>query len=371
MNLSYWELKNWLSDITITVVGSGIVGLNAALQLRQKYPKARILVLERGVLPHGASTRNAGFACFGSLSEIVSDLDQHSDEEVFSLVEKRWLGLQMLRSEIGDKALQYAQNGGYEIFFQTNNQWEYYCSQMEKINKLLRPIFKGDVYGITSNCFGFDHIRKDLIFNRFEGQLDPGSMMKALLKKAVEADIIVLNNQRVINFFDRGSKVEVCLENISFHTEKLCLATNGFATDFVKDVVPARAQVLITEPIEQLKIKGTFHIDQGYYYFRNEGDRILLGGGRNLDFEGETTTKMGESKRIQTALESLLKDVILPGKRIKIAQKWSGIMGVGPKKYPIVKQLSSNVYCGVRLGGMGIAIGTIVGKELANLVTYD
>ena len=34
----------------------------------------------------------------------------------------------------------------------------------------------------------------------------------------------------------------------------------------------------------------------------------------------------------------------------------------------IVKELANNVYCGVRMGGMGIAIGSLVGKELANLL---
>ena len=43
-------------------------------------------------------------------------------------------------------------------------------------------------------------------------------------------------------------------------------------------------------------------------------------------------------------------------------------MGVGKKKTAISKQLSNNVYCGVRLGGMGIAIGSLVGKELAALI---
>jgi hypothetical protein len=43
-------------------------------------------------------------------------------------------------------------------------------------------------------------------------------------------------------------------------------------------------------------------------------------------------------------------------------------MGVGDKKKPIVKQISNHVFCGVRLGGMGIAIGSLVGKELADLV---
>jgi hypothetical protein len=43
-------------------------------------------------------------------------------------------------------------------------------------------------------------------------------------------------------------------------------------------------------------------------------------------------------------------------------------MGVGKKKQPIIRQLSDNVFCGVRLGGMGIAIGSSVGKELADLL---
>jgi hypothetical protein len=43
-------------------------------------------------------------------------------------------------------------------------------------------------------------------------------------------------------------------------------------------------------------------------------------------------------------------------------------MGVGDKKKPIVKQISNHVFCGIRLGGMGIAIGSLVGRELAALV---
>ena len=43
-------------------------------------------------------------------------------------------------------------------------------------------------------------------------------------------------------------------------------------------------------------------------------------------------------------------------------------MGVGSHKKAILKQLSNNVYCGVRLGGMGVAIGSTIGKDLALLV---
>ena len=77
MKYSYWELREWFSDIDFTVFGSGIVGLNCAMELKKKHPKARVLLLEKGMLPQGASTKNAGFACFGSLSELIDDLNTH------------------------------------------------------------------------------------------------------------------------------------------------------------------------------------------------------------------------------------------------------------------------------------------------------
>ena len=110
MNLSYWEIKTWLANVDFTIIGSGIVGISCAIQLRHRFPSAKILILEKGMLPQGASTKNAGFACFGSTSELLSDLKNHSKEEVFQLVKKRWEGLQLLRDLLGDKNIDYQHN---------------------------------------------------------------------------------------------------------------------------------------------------------------------------------------------------------------------------------------------------------------------
>ena len=108
-------------------------------------------------------------------------------------------------------------------------------------------------------------------------------------------------------------------------------------------------------------------MDEGYYYFRNIDNRILFGGGRNLDFKAEETTDLNQTDLIQNKLESLLKSTILPATNFEIDYRWSGIMGVGNQKKAIVKQVSNHVFCGVRLGGMGVAIGSLIGKELAEL----
>ena len=370
MQLSYWEIKNWFSTIDFTVVGSGIVGLHCALNLRERFPESKILILEKGILPQGASTKNAGFACFGSLSEIIDDLKTHSEEEVIQLIQKRWQGLQLLRKRLGDDKIDFKPHGGYELFLKDDDNTYTECLQkLPFINDILKPLFKSDVFTKEIDRFNFQEIKEYTIFNPFEAQIDTGNMMQTLLKEAVSKDILILNQTEVSSFIDNNDSVEVVVNDFSFKTNKLLFATNGFASKLTNnEVKPARAQVLITEPIANLDIKGTFHLDKGYYYFRNFEDRILLGGGRNLDFEGETTTELNQTEKIQNRLEALLKNVILPNQEFKIAHRWSGIMGIGNSKNPIVSQLSQNVYCGVRLGGMGVAIGSLTGKELAELL---
>ncbi len=368
MNLSYWERKSWFTNIDFTIVGSGIVGLNCAIQLKKAHPKASILVLEKGVLPQGASTKNAGFACFGSISEILSDLKTHSEEELVQLVWDRYNGIHELRNLLGDTAIGYEQWGGHELFLENDAEIYSVCQQkMRYINELLHPIFKGNAFVETANKFSFNRSQKNYITHLYEGQIDTGEMMKSLVQLALKMDISILNAATVTSYEDNGNIVLVQLNGFEFQTKKLFLATNGFAANLLPESLkPARAQVIITKPIKNLHIKGTFHLEEGYYYFRNIDDRILLGGGRNLDFKTEETTEFGVTPLVRDKLKELLATVILPGQPVEIAHGWSGIMGVGPQKKPILELLSNNVACGVRLGGMGIAIGTTIGKQLAS-----
>ena len=115
-SLSFWEIKEYLQNTDLLVVGSGIVGLTTAIFYKEAHPSHNVLIVEKGILPAGASTKNAGFACFGSPSEVLSDLGQLSENDVYSLIETRANGLTALRNLVGDKNLGYSPCGGFEIF---------------------------------------------------------------------------------------------------------------------------------------------------------------------------------------------------------------------------------------------------------------
>ena len=376
MILSYWENQTYFNKIDLLVVGSGIVGLNAAICYKNKFPKNKVLVIERGVLPNGASTKNAGFCCFGSVSELADDITYMPEDNVWKTVDLRYKGLKNLRKIINDKNMSYQQLGGFEVF-DTKNDFEKNADLIPSFNKKMKDVVGlKNVYEVDKNKIKQSRFAgfKYCIKNKYEGQINTGQMMQALLNKAYQAGIIILNNMEIDKIKDNANEVDISFTNkLTIKSKKVIVATNGFAKQLLPalDIKPARAQVLVTSPIKNLKVEGTFHYQQGYYYFRNIDNRILFGGGRNLDFKGEETTDMQLTKTIQGKLEKILKENILPKYNYTIDQRWSGIMGVGSEKKPIIKHTSKNVVCAVRMGGMGIAIGSLVGQMAVKELTQN
>jgi len=370
---SYWERSSFIDNADVIIIGSGLVGLSAALHLKKTEPLLKVLVLERGFLPSGASTKNAGFACFGTVSEQLESLEYSSEEEVARLVNYKWRGLQRLRQNLGDSNIDYQQHGGYELFMA--DEIAHADRQVEKIsylnNLLKHAIGTDNIYSVADNritAFGFDKVSR-MIYNPFEGQIDTGKMMRAWLTKVYDAGILVLNACSVTSIEQQDNGIQLITSQGNFKAAKVILATNAFANQLFPElkVIPGRGQVLVTKPIDGLKLKGTYHFNQGYYYFRNINNRILFGGGRNLDFKAEATWEFGHTEKVKQQLTTYLNEVIVPGQNVEIDYWWSGIMGFGEDISPIVKQVEPNVFCAVRCNGMGVAMGSLVGEEVAEL----
>jgi gamma-glutamylputrescine oxidase len=370
-NYSFWELQQYFKSYDLIVIGSGIVGLSTAISFSELNRKASVLVLERGFLPEGASTKNAGFACFGSAGELLSDLSHIPEDVVWETVNLRWKGLQLLRKRLTDRQLDYHGYGGYELFRERHG-YERCITALGRLNAAMRQhVGLKDCYAPAPAKGRMFSNHVGAISNRFEGQIDTGLMMHNLLRLAQSKGVMVLNNVNVERIEGRRDAVDILTNRGTFTTGKVVVATNGFASTLLKinDVFPARAQVLVTSPIDGLKFKGCFHFEEGYYYFRNIGRRLLFGGGRNLDIKGESTTSFALNERIHNELDRLLGEMLLPGHRYSVEQRWTGIMGVGKEKMPIIRPVGRNILAAVRMGGMGVAIGSMVGELAASKVS--
>jgi gamma-glutamylputrescine oxidase len=380
MAISVWEQSTYFAPKDLVIVGCGFVGLWTAYEAIHQNPKLQITILERGTIPSGASTRNAGFSCFGSVSELMSDIQLMGEAAMLETVKMRYDGLQRIQEVFKAKEIDYNQWGGYELFEGEKTNLE---SDIAYLNKILAPALKtrkknGTYLPIYTNAskniqkLGFQGIDA-LAFNQLEGQLNSAKLVLALQKAVQAKGVQILFNTEVKKFksHKKGVTITTNLEAV-LETKQFLVCTNGFAKQLIPglDVVPARGQVFVTEPIKNLKFKGCFHFDEGYYYFRNLGNRLLLGGARNADFKNEKTYSLETSATIQKVLEDFMMQRILPkgSKKPKIELRWSGTMGMGSIKKPIIEQVQPNVYCAVRMSGMGVAIAPIVAKKALKLM---
>jgi gamma-glutamylputrescine oxidase len=369
--ISYWEKKNFI-NYDFIVIGAGIVGLSTAIHLKVKFPNQSVLVLERGIFPSGASSRNAGFACFGSLTEILDDLNYMDEDEVLELVARRYSGLSEIREVFGDDELDYESLGGYELIMDSERKSLDY---IYLVNSMLKNLFGEDVFSLEKDTgrFGFSGSVRAVVKNKLEGQLDSGKFLQALWGKCQSLNVQLLTGADVTQIDRQSGEVEVhnpiYKDKITFKAKKIAVCTNAFSSRLIPDLEmkPGRGMVMVSKPIEDLRWKGAFHVDKGYTYFRNVENRLLIGGGRNVDFQTEETDTFGINERIRAYLTQLTREVIFPEQEIEFEMEWSGIMSFGNKKLPVIQMLDERTGMAVRMGGMGVAIGWQAAKELVNL----
>ncbi|MEO6229725.1 MAG: FAD-dependent oxidoreductase [Ferruginibacter sp.] len=373
-SLSVWEKESFFNDQHVIIIGSGFAGLWSAMHLKLLHPAQKITLLERGIIPTGASTRNAGFSCFGSPSELLGDATLMGEEKMWELLSMRYAGLCEIRNYFSDAEIDYEGSGGFECFKPSSPIWHECYQKLKWLNDGLEKVTGiSDVFKIADEKLtdfgfsGFEH----LVENKLEGGLHPGKLVQALLRKVQSLGVQVFTSIEVLNYEELNNSVQVYTNHgIIFKTNQLLICTNAFTGKLLPgmDIIPNRGQVLITSPIAGLLLKGTFHFDKGYYYFRNLGNRLLIGGARNMAFDEENTESMHTSPIIQQALESFIKDHLLPNTEFTISDRWSGIMAMGTEKYPIVKAITNNVFCCVRMNGIGVALAPIVAKQVVQLM---
>lgn len=360
---SFWEREEWLKSPDLFIVGAGIVGASVALFYKEKYPGHDVVIADRAFAPYGASTRNAGFACIGSISEHLADIKKAGEETVFNRIERRWNGLQLLRKTIGDENMDYIHTGGFEIF-KDDKKFARSRDEIDRVNQILE-----DRIGIKEIYSATEYQGYPAIKNRVEGAINSGMLMRHLHEKLSKAGVRVWWNCPVTSA--KSNRV-ILNDSFKINPKKVVLAVNGFISKLADlPVKPARGFVFITKPIPSLKWKAIFHFNEGYVYFRNVGDRLLLGGGRDRAINDETTDQFGINPTIKKYLVDFADHVLKVPSGWEIDMEWSGIMGMTENKEPIIKEIEPNVWVATGLSGMGIAIGMQVAKDVVLVLSRE
>lgn len=365
MQFSFWEHNFYNTANANVIIGNGIVGLSTAIEIKSLFPEEEVVIIDKYHMPQGASTKNAGFACFGSVTEIMDDLDHMPEQDVKEIISMRWQGIQILRQRLEAKDVSITFNGGKEFFYNNDLMNE---DQIQRCNNIMFDAIGFKDYFKIEDQHDFGAFNRKCITMPHEGELDAALMWNALYDTAKEFNVKFIAGYAVqdLSFDLKTIKLS---EGLLLNYHRLFICTNGFTKKLLPnvDLYPARNHVMVTNELPDLLWKGVYHFDKGYYYFRRIGNRILLGGARNLEPENEVTDAFTFNQNIQNELIHFLQHKLSPCCKVYPEFWWTGILGLGKSKYPIVEQIENDVYLGVRLGGMGVAIGSYLGKKLVAL----
>ena len=370
---SFWENDSFFAPQDVIIIGSGVAGLWCAVELKKKNKKLKITILERGIIPTGASTRNAGFACFGSPGELLYDKQLFGEDEMLNIVEMRYKGIDKIKQNFDSDTIGFDSCGGFEVYEQSsfkNKNYNYFLDEVADLNNSLSSITKTKTTFLdTSENIAAKGLQgfSNMIENKLEGSLHSGKYIMALTQLAQSLGVQIITGITVTGWQKINAAITVNTnQQINFSTSQLIVCTNAFTNNLIKDVVtPGRGQIILTSPVKNFKLKGTFHFNEGYYYFRNVGDRILLGGARNLAFADETSTEIINTTPITSHLKAFIRKHILPEADYTIEHEWSGIMGFTQDKKPVVKKMGPNVTLALACNGMGVALSPVIAEKIA------
>lgn len=370
LNTSIWESLKWDRPWDLIVVGGGITGINTAIHFKLAQPKAKVLVVEALSLGNLASTRNAGFACFGSIGELREDLEVLGRDGVKELLHYRYEGLQLLKESVNPRLFDYKACGGVELFDRKEEAFfKQNVNVLEEMNDIVgRALGLKDTFSVTKHSINSDFLNPEAIYNQYEGALNPVKMMDALLDKAQQMGVLLLKGLRVESIYQEAHQIELQSKQL-LEYKRLAICTNGMAKVFLPelDVQTAPNMVAFMEAPKGVNWPSCYHMDRGYTYFRMvEGRYIILGGGRHI-LDNKLRDDAASDEIIRTFLQNKLSQVTgIP--EVKVKGYWKGYLGVGKERFPILESIGEDIYCGVRLGGMGVAIGSYLGRSLAEMI---
>ncbi|SJZ92445.1 NAD(P)/FAD-dependent oxidoreductase [Sediminibacterium ginsengisoli] len=374
-HLSIWEKETYYSPQDIIIAGGGLMGLWTAFELKKRNNALRISVVERNPVPLGASSRNAGFACFGSPTELIHNMRSMGKDAMLEVVEMRYKGIEKIRSFFKDDEIAFDPCGGFECIDHTYDSWHELPGLLDELNDALKPVTGiSQVFSYANDQIQEKGLRNfdAMISNPLEAGLHSGMLLQGL-SRLVQSMGVQLYYGLEVTGWDEGEPVTVHTSQFNMQAGRLLLCCNAFTKDLfpASGVVPARGQVIVTSPVPGLTMKGTFHYDEGFYYWRNLGNRILLGGARNTAIDAERTTGFEGSGEIRIRLEQFLREHLSPRYSYTIDHHWSGIMGFTDNGMPLLEAAGEKTDAVSACNGMGVALTPVFAEKVAqHLLRY-
>ena len=357
----------------VCIIGAGLSGISSALYLSKINPSLNIVILEKNKVGWGASGRNGGQLLHSFSGENYSG-QKHTQEEIKTLWQFTLEAVREVKKNIKDLNIQCDLIEGYiqaavnkshdeelkKYVDQLQTEYNYesatYLSKSQMEQYFESPYYKSAMY--DSEC----------------SQIHPLNYCLGLAKELLKNKNCKIFEDTGVISYNSQNKVTINTEkNINIKADKLIICCNAYIGDLNKSlrrkIMPVKTYVSAFTQIPKKELDK---------YFRKPitvGDMLFvlnyfrLDSNNNLIFGGGVSYSNIDPINLELSLKKSIRK-ILPGlEKFKAWCTWSGHVAITVNRFPHIGSIDNNIFFAQGYSGHGLAITTMVGKMLAEVIS--
>lgn len=353
----------------VCVVGGGITGCSAALELAER--GYSVVLLEAGVIGYGASGRSGGQILPGLGTDMAT-------------VEKA-LGRERARDiwQLSREAVRLTAERVERHAIPCDLQWGYLHAAVkprhvrelaEHRERMARDYDYHDLEMLEG-----DALRERVVTDAYPaalhesaaGHLHPLNYTLGLARAARDAGVVI-HEQSAAVAIERGQPASVRTAAGRVTADFVVLGTNAYQAGLVPEmggrVMRAANYMIATAPLSEDQAAqvlphndalsdANFVLD----YYRLSGDRRLIYGGE-VSYDGR------EPKGIQERMDAKIARLFPVLEGISIDYRWGGDVAITLNRAPDFGRLGGNIYYAQGYSGHGMALAGLAGRLMAEAI---
>lgn len=357
-------------ECAVCVIGGGLAGLTAALELARAGQDVALLEADR--IGWAASGRNGGFVSAGfseSILELEVKLGADHARKLYALSVE---GVDYVRGMIAKSGREDLIGGHGWLKMIRHGDTE---ALKRNAERMVRD------YGANYRFLGRDELARYVTSPRYHaGLIDEGpfhihplNYAGLVAGRAARAGATLFEQSRVTNLRRKNGVWVVETARGSVEARNVVLATSAYGGPLRRldaAVLPVSTYVVTAK---SRKLDQAIHFGGCLGDTRRAGDYYRIvgeGEGRRLLWGGRITTRRSVPPHLGESLARDIRSVYPQLDDLEIDHAWAGLMGYAIHKMPLIGRLGDGLWAATALGGHGLNTSAMAGSLIGAAIAH-